>query len=320
MILCGGEFLREYQAAAEKFDGDEDVVFFRGIENPDDWTEIAPRGVVFVRASDGSWDAIIRKVPNDGHQAALYELVKQLGYYADAMNAKFTPKIRAGGGHRKVDEVDLGDEDVLPEKRVDPDVLLRVAQDDDLGPRVVIEIEVSNRDPLELAKHVHQLMKSTSWHHVRCVVGLKIYKRSGHGEPFAVVCFVWKKRDDDSIFVERIFDIGPRPSGAMTCSKVAVAKFWTENKVDFTADDDGLTVTPLPHPLAYPLPEDCPDELGDHFTVNIPRDMVYHGHSPSRPPPEKKAKLDVDEDTPLKLDLFEMLRKVDRFKSQTFSS
>ena len=63
-------FLREYWAAVEKFDDDEDVVFFRGIENPDDLTAIAPRGVVFVRIADDQWNAFIRKVPSEGHGGA----------------------------------------------------------------------------------------------------------------------------------------------------------------------------------------------------------------------------------------------------------
>ena len=248
------------------------------------------------------------------------ELTAQLGNYAHAMNAKLNPEIWAGGGHRKVDKIDLDDGEVLPEKRTDPDVVLRVALGDDTGPRVVIEVELSNRDPLKLAKHVHQLM--TSWQDLRCVIGIKIYKRSERGGPFAVVVIVWKKRGDDSIYVERIFDIGPRASDMR--SKADVATFWVKNGVNFdaVADDDGFKVTPIPHHLAYPLPDEGPDELDTHFTVTIPRDLVYHGHSPSkRPQVRKKPKLllDLDENAPLQLDLFVMLRALDVFKSENFS-
>jgi len=179
-------FLENYWVKVKDFDEDkdEDVRFFRGIRDPDAFTSFSPRGVVLVRNADQTWDALIRKVPNEGHQAATAEFLKQLGIYADAMNSVYTPNIRAGGGHEKVDRLDLVDE-VLPEKRTDPDVVLRVALGDDTGPRVVIEVELSNRDPLKLAKHVHQLM--TSWQDLRCVIGIKIYKRSERGGPFAVV-------------------------------------------------------------------------------------------------------------------------------------
>eukprot|EP00635_Sarcinochrysidales_sp_CCMP3193_P009504 CAMPEP_0118919666 /NCGR_PEP_ID=MMETSP1166-20130328/18671_1 /TAXON_ID=1104430 /ORGANISM="Chrysoreinhardia sp, Strain CCMP3193" /LENGTH=394 /DNA_ID=CAMNT_0006860195 /DNA_START=27 /DNA_END=1208 /DNA_ORIENTATION=+ len=271
------KFLRDYQGAAKKFDEDsnDDVVFFQGIEDPDAFTEIAPRGVVLVLNADGqTWDAYIRKVPNEGHQAATTRFGAQLTNYADVMNSKFTPKLWAGGGHREVDPMDLDNDEVLPKKRTDPDVVLRVAVGDDTEPHVVIEVELSNRDPLKLAQHVHQLM--TSWQDLRCVIGIKIYKRSGPGGVFSVVVIVWKKRGDGSVFVERVFDIGPRPS-KMT-SKEAVADFWSANNVDFTVADDGFEVTELPHELPYPLPDECPSYLKQHFTVTVPQEDVYHGH------------------------------------------
>ena len=86
---------------------------------------------------------MIRKVPNRGHRAATTEFAGQLRNYAVAMNSKFIPELQAGGGHRKVDELDLGDDEILPEKRIDPDEALSVMLDDDQAPRVVIEVELS---------------------------------------------------------------------------------------------------------------------------------------------------------------------------------
>ena len=241
------------------------------------------------------------------------------------MNSKFIPELQGGGGHLKVDELDLGDDEVLPEKRIDPDEALSVMLDDDQAPRVVIEVELSNRNPLALAKHAHRLMKS--WPHLRCVVAIKIYKRSATGV-FACVCFVWKKKkkkddeDEDSIYVERIFDIGPRASAMM--SKVDVATFWTNNNVDFTAvaAADGFKVTPLPESLPYPLPRECPDRLDDHFTVTISQDLVYHGQCRTRlsqPLKKQKLLLQLPDNAPLQLELFPVIRAVDRFKAENFS-
>jgi len=323
-------FLKDYEKAVEEFDEDRDDehLFFSGIEDPDAYTEVAPRGVELVwNDVVKAWDAIIRKVPNEGHQAATAEFFKQLGIYADAMNAKLTPELWAGGGHRKVDEIRVGDDDddeVLPEKRSDPDVVLRVALGDDTEPHVVIEVEVSNRDPLQLAKHVHQLM--TSWHDLRCVIGIKVYKRSGPGGLFAVVVIVWKKDGDGNVFVESVFDIGPRAS-AMT-SKAAVAKFWAANDVNFeaVAADDGFTVTPLPHDLPYPLPDECPSKLKKHFTVSVGQDLAYYGHARCTKPKKQKTAPDSDDDvfdwpadSPLKLRLFKVLRALDVFKTENFS-
>mmetsp|Transcript_2951 Transcript_2951/g.9859 ORF Transcript_2951/g.9859 Transcript_2951/m.9859 type:complete len:428 (-) Transcript_2951:284-1567(-) len=317
-------FLKDYEKALEEFDEDsnDDVVFFRGIEDINAFTEIAPRGVVLVMNADGTWDAFIRKVPNEGHQAATAELGRQLGNYAVAMNAKFTPGLWAGGGHREVDPMDLDNDEVLPKKRTDPDVVLRVAVGDDTEPHVVIEVELSNRDPLKLAQHVHQLM--TSWQDLRCVIGIKIYKRSGPGGVFSVVVIVWKKRGDGSVFVERVFDIGPRPS-KMT-SKEAVADFWSANNVDFTVADDGFEVTELPHELPYPLPDECPSYLKQHFTVTVPQEDVYHGHVRRAKAKKQKTAPDSDddvrdlpEDSPLKLRLFKVLLALDVFKSENFS-
>ena len=271
-------FTGAYWAKVEEFDEDkdDDVMFFRGIRDPDAFTAFSPRGVVLVRNADQTWDALIRKVPNEGHQAVTFEFVGQLGNYAHAMNSEYTPNIRAGGGHSKVDEIELGDNEVLPEKRIDADVVLRVALGDDTGPRVVIEVELSNRGPLKLAKDVHQLMKS--WQDLRCVIGIKIYKRSERGGSFAVVVIVWKKkRDDNSIYVERIFNIGPRASAMR--SKADVATFWEKNGVNFdaVADDDGFEVAKLPHGLPYPpLPKKCPGNLLEHYRVRIDMADVYH--------------------------------------------
>mmetsp|Transcript_9738 Transcript_9738/g.39631 ORF Transcript_9738/g.39631 Transcript_9738/m.39631 type:complete len:181 (+) Transcript_9738:727-1269(+) len=175
----------------------------------------------------------------------------------------------------------------------------------------------------------------TSWVHLRCVIGLKIYERRIAGGPFAGVCFVWRKRagtdsGNDSIFVERIFDVGPRPGRML--SKGAVAQFWREHKVDFSAvaegdgaDGDGaggdgadggasFKVKPLPSVLECPLPEDCPDDLEDHFTVVVDQADVYHGHSPTRRVQEKRLKhvLHLPDDAHLEIDLYALVRKLDQ--------
>jgi len=225
------------------------------------------------------------------------------------MNAKFTPTISVGSGHRKVDALDVGGDARLPQKRIDPD-LGSVPADEE--PRLVVEVEISNRYPLRLAKHVHQLM--TSWVHLRCVIGLKIYEPTTRGQ-FAAVCFVWKKGEKNSIFVERIFDVGPRPS-RMT-SKDAVAQFWREHGVDFTAvadDKASFEVKPLPQELECPLPDDCPDELKNHFTVVVVEQAdVYHGLSETRHVQEKRLKyvLRVSDDARLEIDLYALVKRLE---------
>ena len=321
------EFLKAYRDNAEEFDeeGCHDVLFCKNIHlnNPDDFVEYCPRGVVLEKSTSGSslWDAWIRKVPNRGHERATIELGGQLGNYAEAMSSKFDPEIIAGGGHTKVDEVDLGDGDVFPERRVDPDQALSVAVVGDTEPRVVVEVELSNRDPLKLVKHVHSLM--TSWDNLRCVMGVKIYKRSEEGAKFACVCFVWKKRSNNTIYVERVFDVGPKPSSMR--SRQDVAGFWRRKKVDFqeisTNNGNSFEVKALPSNLNYPLPRECPDELEDHFTISIDKADVYHGHTPTKWDRRKKPKFieDQQDEASLQIDLFLMLRKIDTVKTKNFS-
>lgn len=324
--LAREDFLKAYHAKAKEFDEEKDleVPFCKNIHinNLDEVVECCPRGVVLERStSDRSlWDALIRKVPNRGHEVVTTEIGSQLRNYAIAMKSKFEPALQAGGGHREVDEFEL-DGDVLPDRRIDPDQALGVMVPDDDQARVVIEIELSNRDPLPLAQHVYRLM--ATWPRLRCVVGLKIYKRSKKGGAFACVCFVWKKRsDNNNIYVERVFDIGPRKSSMRSCQ--AVAEFWSSKNVDFQgiATDDGnsFKVTQLPSDLDDPLPEECPDELEDHFTILIDKADVYHGHTPSKRSRRKKPKKieDLKDDAPLEIDLFGMLVELDRVKSKNF--
>ena len=319
------DFLKAYRAKAKEFDEEgSDVLFCEKlhINNPDEFVEYCPRGVVLEQSASGSslWDAWIRKVPNKGHEAATTELGGQLRNYAVAMSSKFNPEIQAGGGHEKVNEADLGDGDVLPEKRVDPDQALRVVVEGDTEPRVVVEVELSNRDPLPLVEHVHLLM--TRWDNLRCVMGLKIYKRSEVGEKFACVCFVWKKRSNNSIYVERVFDVGPKPSSMR--SREAVAEFWNTEKVDFhaisTDNGNSFKVEAMPSNLDYPLPRECPDEMEDHFTISIDKAVIYHGHTPTKWIRRKKPKRteDLKDEAKLEIDLFLMLRAIDSVKTKNF--
>ena len=184
--------------------------------------------------------------------------------------------MQSGGGHRAVIEVTLDNGEVLTEKRSDPGAVLRVL-DDDAEPRLLIEVEVPNGDPISLARHVFQLFHSRA--HLRVVVGLKFFKRRQDGL-FAGVVFVWeKKSDDNSIFVKCIRDIGPLPSDM--ASRRELAEFSRGNHVDFTAvataDGTSFNVTGLPEALEYPLPRACPAELDGHFTINIAQDLLYHG-------------------------------------------
>ena len=321
------EFLKAYHAKAKEFDEERDseLLFCKNIAigNPDKAVGYCPSGVVLVRStSDPSlWDAWIHKVSNVGHQAATTEFGRQLGNYAKAMSSKFIPKIQAAGGHTKVAEFELDDE-VFPESRIDPDQALRVMLGDDTEPRVVIEVELSNRDPLPLAKHVQRLL--VGWPLVRCIIGLKIYKRSHVGGEFACVCFVWKKRADDSIYIERVFDAGPRKNSMRSCEPVA--DFWTNVGVDFSAvsKDDGKTfqVAQLPSDLDYPLPEDCPDELEDYFTISVDKSNVYHGHTPSkRQQRGEKPKFigELEDGARLEIDLFSVLKEIDESKTENFN-
>jgi hypothetical protein len=133
------------------------------------------------------WDAWIRKVPNKGHELALSELGRQLGNYARGMNYKLDPKITAAGGHEEIDEVTLEDGDVHPERRVDPDKAMRVALEaGESEPRIVIEVELSNRDPLPLAKHVHGLM--LGWPNLR---SRSVCKSIQETNPLKLTCILY---------------------------------------------------------------------------------------------------------------------------------
>lgn len=325
------KFLKAYRDFAEKFDdaGCHDVLFYKNIllHDTGGYHCHCPNGVVLVRSANGAmlWDAWIRKVPNKGHEYALTELGAQLRNYAKGMNYKLDPKITAGGGHEEIGEVTLEDGDVYPERRVDPDKAIRVALEaGESEPRIVIEVELSNRDPVPLAKHVHGLM--LGWPNLRCAIGLKIYKRTAVGAAFACVCFVWKKGVDDTIYVDRVFDMGPKKSNMK--SRKDVAEFWKNNKVNFAkvSDDDGnsFQVQELPSDLDYPLPsEECPDELEDHFTVSISREDVYYGRTPTMKtevaPKKPKHLQEYSGNESLEIDLYLVLHSIDEVKTKNFA-
>ena len=157
------------------------------------------------------------------------------------------------------------------------------------------------------------------WKNLRCVIGLKIYKREEQGAKFACVCFVWKKDSHNNIHVERVFDIGPKASN-MT-SKDSVAEFWTEEGVDFSAisnETNEKTFDVKALDIEYPLPDDCPDNLEDYFTVTIPKADLYYGHNPiRRNRPKKQAKYSVvlKDDADLEIDFFPILDRIDSVKT-----
>jgi len=114
--------------------------FFEGIEDPYAFTAISSRCVTLEQVGvDGSWKAKLRTVPNHGYEDGSCEVGKQLGYYADAMNSKYTPALSVGGGHIAVPELQLHDDEErkLPDKKFSPDCGIRVVSD--LEHRLVVE-------------------------------------------------------------------------------------------------------------------------------------------------------------------------------------
>lgn len=217
------KFLKAYRDFADKFndedDGCHDVLFYKNILLHDmggyHWH--CPNGVVLVKSANGAmlWEAWIRQVPNNkGHELALTELGAQLRNYARGMNYKLDPKITAAGGHEEIDAVTLEDGNVHPERRVDPDKAMRVALDQagESEPRIIIEVELSNRDPLPLAKHVYGLM--LGWPNLRCAIGLKIYKRNEVGAAFACVSVSYGRK------------------GLITQSMLTVSLIWARRKAE----------------------------------------------------------------------------------------
>ena len=102
-----------------------------------------------------------------------------------------------------------------------------------------------------------------------------------------------KKRNNNNIYVERVFDIGPKRSSMRSCKDVA--NYWRDHYVDFeeisTDGGNSFKVEALPSNLDYPLPEECPDELEDYFTISTDKADVYHGHTPNKKVRNKKAKV-----------------------------
>ena len=161
------------------------------------------------------WDAYICKVRGVGHVTAVFEIGWQLGNYAKAISEYFPP-IACGGGQEVFSVQDANGNPVR--KATCPDCLIR----DSIGhqPCLLVELEVHNRDPLELSKHVVQLLQAINT--LRSAIGVKVYPRTGNGDggPFAAVCFVWKKRPDNTIYVDRVFDFGTRPSNCWEITSV----------------------------------------------------------------------------------------------------
>jgi hypothetical protein len=243
------------------------------------------------------------------------------------------PLINASGGHTDFNEAAHEDGNVHPERRkkfVDPDCMMRLISGGFQDPRVIIEVEVSNRSPVTLSKHVHSLMKGKA--NLRCVIGMKFYPRNKEHNPFAAVCFVWKKRpDNNQIYIESVFDFGPKASAITSFSEIA--NFWTEKQVDFTnvQNPNGGTpfeVTPVPAPgIPYistgvppnsdlrNIPVNCGDMVRRHCTVTIAMSDVYYGHNPIPVEGEGVAQ----EETDLEIDLYEVLCTIEIFKTKNFA-
>jgi hypothetical protein len=241
--------------------------------------------------------------------------------------------ICSGGGFTRFKKAADEDGNVHPEKCVDPDCVMQFISRHDKDPRVIIEIEFSNRSPFTLSKHVHSLMEGEA--NLRCVIGMKFYPRNEEDKPFAAVCFVWKKRpDNNQIYIDRVFDFGPKASAITSFSEIA--NFWTEKQVDFTnvQNPNGATqfeVTPVPAPgIPYNnagvppnpdlpnMPLDCSDlRVKEHCIVTIAMADVYYGHNPI--PVEEEGVAQEDHQRDLEIDLYKVLRKIDVWEAKNFS-
>ena len=67
-------------------------------------------------------------------------------------------------------------------------------------------------------------------------------------------------------------------------------------------------------------PEECPDELEKYFTISTDKADVYHGHTPTKKVRNKKPKyfIDLEDGEPLEIDIFLVLRQIDKCKTKDF--
>jgi hypothetical protein len=160
---------------------------------------------------------------------------------------------------------------------------------------------------------------------------VKVYPRTGNGDggPFAAVCFVWKKRPDNTIYVDRVFDFGTRPSTMRSIP--AIAAHWTAQQVDFTNvqqqdpnDAAPFQVervpTPIPAHDANNLlpPLDANDALRRHCTVTIAIADIYHVNGGSVAFEEAFKDVAQVHHQNLEIDMYEVLCEVDTFKAKDF--
>jgi hypothetical protein len=211
--------------------------------------------------------------------------------------------------------------------------MMRLFSGGTMDPRVIIEVEISNRSPFTLSKHVHSLMEGKA--NLRCVIGMKFYQRNEEDKPFAAVCFVWKKLlESNQIYIDRVFDFGPMASAMAGIP--AVANFWTEKQVDFTnvQNPNGANlfeVTRVPAPgIPYNnnvppnsdlrnIPFDCSEIVRRHCTVTIAMADVYYGHNPI-PVEGEGVVAQEDQQTDLEIDLYKVLCEIDPFKKKNFAA
>lgn len=241
-------------------------------------------------------DAWICKVSNAGHQQAVTEFGAQLGNCAKMMNSKFTPRLSAGGSHTKTPQVTCDDSEIVLEKRTDPGQASRLGLEGDKDPLGAIQVEVSNRSPPELAKHVHGLF--ASWSDLCCVTALKICPCAEDNETFSCVCFPFGRKRHDQ-------------------------RFWNANSVDLhkICEKSGKSFDVEPVQINCPPPYDCPDDLENHFKVFVPKADACHGPHP----PFKKKKItkqkgiqDLLDDASMEIDLHSVLEEIDFCKDKNF--
>ena len=263
------------------------------------------------------WDAYVRKVLGDGR--AVMDISWQLGNYTEAISEYF-PHIAGGVGGQEVFRVPNADGP--PTRRsAGPDCALLMDIDESTTV-LFVEIEVHKRDPLELSKHVVQLLQAINT--LRSAIGVKVYPRTGNGDggPFAAVCFVWKKRPDNTIYVDRVFDFGTRPSTMRSIPNIAA--HWTAQNVDFTNvqpqgpnDAAPFQVERVPTPIPtrdgnniLPRRLAANHALRRHCTVTITIADIYGDMAFDNIAQEHHQNLEID--------MYEVLRKIDTFKAKNF--
>jgi hypothetical protein len=235
----------------------------------------------------------IIEVQGRGHQAVISEIsfqFKTFQYRNNLMKETFA----SGGGltNKYVNENGIYSK---VDKKADPDEALNVFLGNDFVYRLIFEVEIHNRNFVDLDKRMRSLLDG--WKN--CLIGIacKFFPRRDEGGPFEGVLLVYYKRDG-RVALEKLCDIGTKELSAVRRNMLLKI----EENARLEIPDERCVVVQKKNRL-----DKIVSTKADFYRIELDSSLLFQG-------------TEVEQERPsLILDFLQIVQKLHRVEGKLFS-